>query len=191
MRFAYRWLNRVNSAIVGLSILAVVAMMVQVSLDVVSKYLFNFPIPLTLEAVSHFYMVALIFLPLGFVTRKRGHIGVDLFTQRLTASRRALFDAFGCVLGVVYLALLVWFTTAEAAHQTRIRETWETAFGYVEVWPARWLVPAGCVFMLAWLALLAADDLRFGLTGRRWLPQEGADARPDDGGAPRDLPPAP
>ncbi|MEW5423808.1 TRAP transporter small permease subunit [Amorphus sp. 3PC139-8] len=178
---AYRWLTRINHVIVAISVLAAVAMMVQVSLDVICKYLFGFPIPLTLEAVSHFYMVALIFLPLGLVTRKRGHVGVELFTQRLSPTKRALFDAFGDLLGIAYLALLLWFTTAEAAHQTRIGETWETAFGYIEVWPARWLVPAGCVFMLLWLMLLSVDDLTFGITGRRLLPNANTDssAEPD------------
>ncbi|MEX2517825.1 MAG: TRAP transporter small permease [Paracoccaceae bacterium] len=170
MLTAHKWFSRLNTALVGVAILAAAAMMVQVSLDVISKYLFNYPIPLTLEAVASFHMVALIFLPLGLVTQERGHVGVDLFTKNLSERRLAAFDGFAGLLGVVYAALLIWFTTSEALHQTRIGETWETAFGYVEIWPARWLVPTGCVSMAFWFALLMIDDFRFAATGARSLP---------------------
>ncbi len=180
MRTLYTWLSRINGLIVSLALVAAAAMMVQVSLDVICKYLFNYPIPLTPEAVSSFYMVALIFLPLGLVTRERGHVGVDLFTKNLSPRRLALFDSFGDLLGVIYVALLVYFTGAEALHQTAIGETWETAFGYVEIWPARWLVPVGCMSMGLWFMLLFIDDLRFGITGTRSLaPPSGHDTIPE------------
>ncbi len=159
MQNARLWLERINGIIVSLAVLAAAMMMVQVTLDVLCKYLFNFPIPLTLEAVASFYMVALIFLPLGLVTRDRGHIGVDLFTRNMPMRGRAALDAFASLLGAVYSALLLYFTTLEAMHQTRIGETWETAFGYVEIWPARWLVPLGCILMLVWFLVLLIEDL--------------------------------
>ncbi|QIE54385.1 TRAP transporter small permease [Pikeienuella piscinae] len=170
MLTAHKWFSRLNTVLIAVAIMACAAMMVQVSLDVISKYLFNYPIPLTLEAVASFHMVALIFLPLGLVTRERGHVGVDLFTRNLSERRLAVFDGCAGLLGVAYAAVLIWFTTSEALHKTRIGETWETAFGYVEVWPARWLVPAGCVAMALWFALLLIDDLRFAATGERSLP---------------------
>lgn len=169
---AFRLLRWLNGATITVAALAAAAMMLQVSGDVIAKLAFGRPIPLTLEAVASFYMVALIFLPLGLVTRERGHVGVDLFTRALPERARAGFDAFGGTLGIVIAALLVWFTGAEAAHQTRIGETWETAFGYVEIWPARWLVPVGCGLMLAWFVLLLVDDVAFAATGRRLFPSD-------------------
>lgn len=163
------WLDRINTVILALAFLSAGMMMFQVTADVMSKYLFNYPIPLTLEAVASFYMVSLIFLPLGLVTRDRGHVGVDLFTRNLPRRARATLDAFGGGLGAAYSTLLLWFTTEEALHQTRIGETWETAFGYVEIWPARWLVPLGCVMMLAWFIVLTIDDLR--LAAGRTIPE--------------------
>lgn len=154
------WLERINRVVLSLAFLAAALMVFQVTLDVLCKYLFGFPIPLTLEAVASFYMVALIFLPLGLVTKERGHVGVDLFTRNLPLRVRAALDAFSDALGAGYAALLLWFTTREAIHQTRIGETWETAFGYVEIWPARWLVPLGCVLLLAWFVVLMVEDIR-------------------------------
>lgn len=154
------WLDRMNRIVLALAFLCAALMMFQVTADVLSKYLFNYPIPLTLEAVASFYMVGLIFLPLGLVTRERGHVGVDLFTRKMSPRGRAALDAANGLLGAGYAALLLWFTAQEALHQTRIGETWETAMGYVEIWPARWLVPMGCVTMLAWFILLAIEDAR-------------------------------
>lgn len=165
MKTFRHWLDKTNRAILAIAFLSVAMMMFQVTADVLSKYLFDQPIPLTLEAVASFYMVALIFLPLGLVTRDRGHVGVDLFTRSLPARGKAALDAFANLLGAAYAALLLWFTAAEALHQTRIGETWETAFGYVEIWPARWLVPLGCLTMLAWFLLLFIEDFRAALSG--------------------------
>lgn len=151
-------LDLLNKFIIALAILAAAMMMLQVTLDVLCKYLFNYPIPLTLEAVASLYMVSLIFLPLGLVTKERNHTSVDLFTLKLSRRKRAGLDTFGHLLGIGLSALLIYFTTEEAIHQTQIGETWETSIGYVEIWPARWIVPLGCLLMLAWFVMLAIED---------------------------------
>ena len=58
----------------------VMAMMLHIVADVLSKWLFNFPLDGTLEIVSHYYMVGLIFLPLAFVQQKGSHIVAEIFT---------------------------------------------------------------------------------------------------------------
>lgn len=160
MQILRKALDGFNRIIIGIALLCAALMMVQVTLDVLCKYLFNYPIPLTLEAVASFYMVALIFLPLGLVTRERGHVGVDLFTRTMSDRKKAALDAFANLMGAGYAALLLWFTVEEAIHKTRIGDTWETSFGYVQVWPARWLVPLGCLSMLAWFIILTLEDIR-------------------------------
>ena len=62
MQILRKALDGFNRIIIGIALLCAALMMVQVTLDVLCKYLFNYPIPLTLEAVASFYMVALIFL---------------------------------------------------------------------------------------------------------------------------------
>lgn len=170
MTLPARAMRAVDALVAAVAGLAMVAMMLQVSLDVICKYLLNWPVPLTQEAVSSCYMVMLVFLPLGLVTRAREHVAVELFTQRLDAHRLSLFQAFGGLVSIAYVGAIAWFTTVEAIHKTEIRENWETVVGYVDVWPARWIVPVGCLVMLAWLVVHLVDDIAFFRSGARERP---------------------
>ena len=133
-------IDKVNICTAFLAGFALMAMVIQVSLDVICKYLINSPIPSTLETVSSYYMIALVFLPLGMVTRDREHINVELFTQGLSKRKLAVFNIFAGILAVIYVACLVFYSTEEAIYMTSIRESWETALVDLEIWPARWFV---------------------------------------------------
>ncbi len=142
-------------------------MMLQVTLDVLLKHFFNSPVPMTLEMVSSYYMVALIFLPLGDVTRRSEHLEVELFTQHLPSRRLAWFKLFGCVFGLVYVAFMFVQGVQKALKETNRGEVWETATLDLQVWPARWLLPIGCALMFVWLVLQAIDHFYYGMNGRR------------------------
>ena len=146
-----------------------VMMMAQVSLDVALKYLLNWPIPMTLETVSAYYMAALVFLPLGLATRDEDHLEVELFTAKLAPRPLAWVKLFGCVFGAVYVGIILSETVAEAIEMTSRGEVWETATVDLPVWPARWFLPVGAALMLVWLVLQAIDHVMFAATGRRWL----------------------
>ncbi|CAN0484626.1 unnamed protein product, partial [Discosporangium mesarthrocarpum] len=159
-------LNRLAVIVAGSAMLV---MVLQVSLDILCKYLFNYPIPSTLETVSSYYMVAIVFLPLGMVTREHEHISVELFTQ--TAGKKALsiINALAGVLAIIYVAALVIYSGAKALHMTEIRESWETAIWDMEVWPSRWFLTVGCAMMLFYLIVQTVDNFTFFFTGRKVL----------------------
>lgn len=147
-----------------------VLMMLQVSLDVTSKYLLHKPIPSTLEIVSAYYMVALVFLPLGAVTRDHEHLEVELFTQHLSPRPLAFFKFLGCVIGAVYSFYLLKEGFEEALHKTAIGEVWETATFDIPVWGARWFYPIGAFMTCLYLALYAIDNFYFMMRGEALLP---------------------
>lgn len=138
-------------------------MMVQITLDVLCKYLLNWPIPMTLETVATYYMVALVFLPLGQVTRKEDHLEVELFTHNLGPRALAWVKLFGCLVGLAYVGILFDEAIASALKMTRRGEVWETATMDLPVWPTRWILPVGCGLMLVWLFLQAIDSIAVGL----------------------------
>lgn len=148
---------------------AMALMMLQISLDVSLKYILNFPIPATLETVSSYYMVAIVFLPLGIVTRDHGHICVELFTQGLRPRRLAAVNAVAGVLSILYVAAIIYPTFGEAIRATQIGETWETALWDMEIWPARWLVPIGCILMLLYFTVNTVDEICLSINGKRIL----------------------
>ncbi|WP_420391488.1 TRAP transporter small permease subunit [Acuticoccus sp.] len=157
------WLANASAITAGAIMLL---MMLQIAFDVILKHLANAPIPATLETVSSYYMVALVYLPLGLVTKRRGHIVVELFTQDLAPRRLAAVEAFGGVVGMLYVGALVWRGSAEAQHMTAVGEVWETATWNMQVWPARWFFPVGCALMLAFLVLHTIDSVARAVTGR-------------------------
>ncbi|MDF1854468.1 TRAP transporter small permease subunit [Pseudooceanicola sp.] len=155
-------------AMIGGIILAL--MMVQVSLDVAAKYIFHTPIPSTLEIVSAYYMVALVFLPLGVVTRDHEHLEVELFTQHLSLRKVAFFKMLGCVIGAIYCGFLFIEGLEHAIHQTKIGEVWETATFDIPVYGARWFFPAGIFLTLVYLILYAINNFAFMTRGEHVLP---------------------
>ena len=176
MKSFERWLSHLTNLSAVIGGLAMVVMMLQITTDVLGKYILNHPVPATLETVSSYYMVALVFLPLGFVTKHHEHIIVELFTQHLSPRPMSLFNGLANVLAAVYVFTLAWRGMDEAIYMTGIRESWETEIWDMQVWPTRWFVPVGCGLMFLYLVIHAIDDFAFLLAGRR-LMTEGKQTR--------------
>lgn len=145
--------------------IAMFLMMVQVGADVTMKYLLNKPIMYTLEMVSSYYMVALVFLPLGLVTKANAHVVVELFTQGLSKRNLALIDAFAACLSLIYTSLITRQAFRVALEKTEVRESWEAATLDIQVWPARWFLVVGCAIMTLYLVVLIIDNLTLFLKG--------------------------
>lgn len=167
-----RLTERIAGVLCFVAGIALLTMMVQVTADAVMRYAFNSPLPGTVEIVSAYHMLIVVFFPLAYVTREGGHIVVTLFTRKL--SRRALGVLERCVnaLSFTVLVLVIWMTLQEALFRTAERETWDAGNLLVDVWPSRWGIPIGCAAMALFLVV---DTF-----GRR-APGAG-DARPDQAG---------
>lgn len=146
--------------------LAAVLMMLHVTADVAGRNFFNAPITGTLEIVSAYHMAALAFLPLALIARERGHIIVELFTTWMKPNPRAILDGLVAIITVLYVAAFTWKAVEVAIEKTHIREAKEAGIGFVDIWPARWLVAIGFGLMLIYVAYHMLRDLRNGLTGR-------------------------
>ena len=154
--------------------LAVVLMMLHVALDVALRNLFNAPITGTIEIVANYNMAALAFLPLALIAREKGHIIVELFTGWMKPNPRSILDGLVAIVTVAYVSVFTWKALEVAIDKTRIRDAKEAGFGFVEVWPARWLVFLGFGLMLFYVAWNMIQDLRAGFTGT-------AEKQSDDG----------
>ena len=148
-----------------------VAMMAHVVLDVASKWLFNFPLDGTLEIVSYYYMVGLIFLPLAYVQRRRSHIVAEIFTQNLNPRIRAGLEAVVSLLMFVYAVIFVWATAVEAVRKTAELEYLEATELFIVIWPTRWFLPVGFGLMGLYALVQAAQHARDAMA------RDGASAR--------------
>ena len=125
---------------------ALILMMLHIVADVAVRFLSFAPLPGTIEIVSAYYMVAVVFLPLALVERMNGHIVVELVTQYLPPRVQELVIASVGVLSALYFGAFTWQTWGDAAQKYNVGEM---ALGTVAVtvWPTRFFVPVGCALI--------------------------------------------
>ncbi len=147
----------------GLHLLAGIAMtimMLQVTADVLLKYLFNSPIQGTIELVATYYMVAIAFLPLAYLALHERHVSVDIVVQTMEPRMKRFTMVFANFVSAIYCALLAWRGAVNAIRATQVGEVWAAALVDIPVWPTRWFFPAGAalaavVFLLVALRYLS------------------------------------
>ncbi|ATI41282.1 C4-dicarboxylate ABC transporter permease [Pacificitalea manganoxidans] len=144
-----RWLN-IGTATAACVVMLL--MMAHITIDVGVRYFVNGQIVGTLEWVSFYYMVALVFFALGFVEYRNENIRVDLFAQMMPKSVQLGLYIFACVLGLVFFGMLFWQSLHDAIRATGRGEEAMSNFRFY-IWPARWALPIGFAGVL--LAVLA------------------------------------
>ncbi|MES2257552.1 MAG: TRAP transporter small permease [Pseudomonadota bacterium] len=94
------WLNRLNSALLALSMCALVLTALILTYSVVSRYFFNVPTDWQDEA-SVFMLVGVTFSCAAYVQSYRGHIGIEalatLLPPRVNAVRLFFVDLVSCL----------------------------------------------------------------------------------------------
>lgn len=149
-----------------LAAVAVGLMMVHVSADVVAKLVFGWPLLGTLETVSLYYMVAVVFLPLGAVQRERGHIFVELFTHGLGLRAQRALDALALMLAFALTAVLFWTGTEVALEKSHVGELSNNIELQFQVWPGRWFPVIGFALAAGCCAVQLVIDIAFVVLGR-------------------------
>lgn len=144
-----RWLNTGTVVAAGI---AMFLMMLHITFDVGFRYFFNGQIVGTLEWVSFYYMVTLVFLALGYVEMRNENIRVDLFVQMMPNGLQLALYIFACLLGLVFFGMLCWRSALDAIGATRRGEEAMSNFRFL-IWPARWALPIGFFGVL--LAIIA------------------------------------
>lgn len=159
-----RLLELWSRALLALAILAGLAMMIHVSVDVFARTALNAPLRQTNQMVAGYYMIAVAFLPIALLGKHDDHISVDVFTAGLGPRMGRVFAVFTTLLGMVYMTVFTWQSWISAARRTVQREVLEISGGYMIVWPGRWFLPiAGASLLLCFALrlarlLLSADD---------------------------------
>jgi TRAP-type C4-dicarboxylate transport system permease small subunit len=130
--------------------LAIIMLMLHVAVDVLLRNLTNTPVPATYEIVTHYYMIALAFIPLAWVERSGGMVQVELIESILGPRELKWSDRFVALISTIIYGALTWVTW-----QTALKNFDTGVFVMaqnirVPTWPAYFLVPLG--FGLAGMA---------------------------------------
>ena len=132
--------------------LVLLAMMLQVVVDVFMRSFVGAGFPATADLVSKYYMVAVSVLPLALTEIKRRHIEATIFTQRLTGTPRRAVELLGFVAFAAVLGILLYGSTTEAMRQTQRGAYIEAGTLHFATWPSYWIMPLS--FGLALIVML-------------------------------------
>lgn len=152
-------LNQLSIILLWLSGAAFAIMAIHIVCDVVGRYLFQSPLPGTVEIVARYYMVVLVFLPLAYVQLQDKHFVAGIFTDGLP--EQALLRLKGVTDFVMALVggYLTWTAISAALHATHSGEQVQMAEFLLPTWPGRWLVPIGLGLMTMIAVLTTIEKL--------------------------------
>ena len=131
------------TALAVLGAVATLLLMLHVGTDIVMRNVWNAPIPATWEIVTHYYMVALAFVPLAWVEKTGGMVQVEVINGVLSPRMRRVSDMLVALIAVVIYATLAFVTFQAAMGRTAVGAFVMANQTRVVVWPAYWLPPLG------------------------------------------------
>ena len=119
---------------------ATLTIVLLISYDVFMRYFFDQP-QLFVDEVASFLEVLIVFGGAAYTFRSGGHVRVDLITGHVRSSARAWLRVVTLILGIVFLAIVIWTTMQSAIAAYRYGRV--SAVMLYRLWPAMALIPAG------------------------------------------------
>jgi TRAP-type C4-dicarboxylate transport system permease small subunit len=153
------WLQKPIDVLLWLSLLAGFLMMVHVTADVASRYLFNRPFEGTTEIVAAYYMVLVAYLPWAWIASRDKHIVAGMFQHIGTPRFDFWLDIGVKLFTAICVAVFSYQTFLAALRQTRAGEVWLAGTMYLPVWPSRWALPVSGLVMVLYLILRVIAEL--------------------------------
>lgn len=136
-----RALWAVEDVLVLIAGMVIFALMIVVTADVISRSLFNLPLPNSYEYME-LGMVFAVYLGASKVQREKGHIAIDTVVQILPPRGRAAVELLGCLIGLVLMGAIGWWG-AEAAWNSYVTAEYIGSVARLPVLPARLALVAG------------------------------------------------
>ena len=142
-----RLLRGLNTVILGISGLVLLAMMLLVAADVAAATVFGTPIQNVIEIVAYYMMVGIVFLPLGSTELRGDHIKTDIFTQILPRKPWLASQVVVGLAGTAMLGVLTYVSFDKALQATK-RGEMMMGTTMIDIWPSRWILFAGFALFL-------------------------------------------
>ena len=153
-RVAWRIENALSMISAGLIMFA----MLLVSAEVISRRLFNLPIPGQLE-LGELLMPPIIFLAITYTQSTGGHVRMTLAIDRLPAGWRRASEVFVKLLSIGVCAVLCFYSARYAWRAWEFRDVTMSP-PYFLIWPSALMVPVG-LFLLTLRIYLETLHLLF------------------------------
>lgn len=160
-----RILSRIEAAGLFIACLMILAMMVLIAADAISRYLFTVPLTFTMDLVTMYMLPGAIFLAMSFAMRVGAHVNVDLVLHQMWPRLLRMVTGLTLMVAIVVIALTVW-ATGHKAFDAWDRASVVTGLHSWIIWPSEALVPAGLSLMLLRMTHMSIENLFAAFTGR-------------------------
>lgn len=125
--------------------------------DIVGTQVLLIPVPGPRE-LTESTMVLIVFGALAYAQIRRAHIRVELVYFQMPPRVRAVMDVITDLAAIAFYALILQQAIGEAQYSLKINEA---TVGLIRfpLWPARFILAAGCALMILQLVLHLIEDL--------------------------------
>lgn len=144
----------------GLVIVAgifVLVMMAITMADVVLRSLFNSPLEGAYE-ITEFMMAGVVFLGLAYMQRAKGHLAIEIFTERMPPWARTLVRVLGYLIALALFAAIAYETSA-IAYQAWDRQDYTMGAARLPLWPVKTAIAFGSILFCIRLVVDMVCDL--------------------------------
>jgi len=149
-----KWIHKLNRFIGGVGAWFLIPLMIITAVDVVSRDVFNHPIPGTVE-LSQYMLAVFVLLGLAYSQQVKAHVAVSLFISRLSRPVQLSLNILSAV-----LCLFISFIIAWQGWVVGIEEKTVSDMLRVPQYPFRLLVAVAAFLMCLELLMDLGDSLR-------------------------------
>lgn len=148
-----------DRALIAIASVGLMAMMLHISIDILSSLFLNAPIAITSAIVTNYYMISVAFLPLFAAEFRDAHIGVNLLTAALPERLRKGLEivVMGATAGVYFL--LAAQTWGQAMHKLSTNAYVVEQTSKIIIWPSYYMLPIAFATTAGLLLLKAGARL--------------------------------
>jgi len=154
LRWPLSWMDAVDRVLMRCAVVLLLGMVLIVFISSVGRAVFNRSLPDDI-LISEILMVAVVFLPLGYVQARGAHLEVTVLTDRMSPHAQERFYVAGLVLGLLFIGSMTYFTARLAFESFTSGELAYGSLLNIPEWLARGLIPIG----LGWWWLRLAVQL--------------------------------
>ncbi len=162
--FVDRALDRLETAALVVSMLAIVAATLIIGLTVLGRAFIGRSIPDNVVLAENL-MPIIVALPLAYAAARRGHIEVEVFTNWLPPRGIVALNLLANLIGLVIFGLIAWGAWNVLGRDIETGRFYEGLLR-VPAWPAKAFFFAGLMLFALRLVLNVAEDIQR-LAGRR------------------------
>jgi len=138
--------EKVDEIIIKMSSVILFIMMIWVFSDAIGRYVFNHPLPGTLEITEEYLMVCIVFLSISYAQKFKAHVRVDLFVHLIPEKVLPFTELVMKIIMLAYAALLTRQAVEQGLWCIEVNSTSRGSLGYPMA-PAYFLMGLGLLLV--------------------------------------------